>query len=70
MPVTRRSTWEVRGKHGDVAAEDVFGTFFIYRVPWFVLSQTEGDAIEPEPIPGWEKDQALRELGITEELFG
>jgi hypothetical protein len=44
-------------------------TFFVYRPRWFVLSQTEGEDVEPEPIPGWEKEQALRELGITEERF-
>ncbi len=69
MPVTRRSTREIRHQDGDVAEEDVFYTIFIYRARWFVLSQTEGNDIEPEPIPGWEKERALGELGITEEGF-
>lgn len=71
MPVTRKATKKGRDEEREKPVdEENFYTFFIYRARWFVLSQTEGDDIEPEPIPGWEKDQALRELGITEELFG
>ena len=70
MPVTRKAkrndTDEERDPAGD---EESVYTFFVYRARWFVLSQTEGVDIEPQPIPGWEKDQALRELGITQELF-
>ncbi len=70
MPVTRKATKKGRDEEREKAVdEETFYTFFIYRARWFVLSQTEGDDLEPEPIPGWEKDQALRELGITEELF-
>jgi len=70
MPVTRKATKKVREDDPElVADEGSFYTFFVYRARWFVLSQTDGGDIEPEPIPGWEKDQALKELGITEELF-
>jgi antirestriction protein ArdC len=70
MPVTRKASEKVRNVNRDIAIEeDTFHTFFIYRARWFVLTQTEGEDIEPEPIPGWEKAQALCELGITEEPF-
>ncbi len=44
-------------------------TVFVYRNRWFVLSQTEGDDFQPDPIPGWNKERALSELEITEETF-
>jgi antirestriction protein ArdC len=70
VPVTKKATRKAREDGRDHAGdEESFYTFFIYRSRWFVLSQTEGKDIEPEPIPGWEKEQALGELGITEELF-
>jgi antirestriction protein ArdC len=70
MPVTRKATKKGRDDARENAIdEEAFYTFFIYRARWFALSQTEGEDIEPEPIPGWKKEQALRELGITEELF-
>ena len=73
MPVTkkaRKAKKNVRDEEQDPAGdEESVYTFFVYRARWFVLSQTEGDDLEPEPIPGWEKDDALRQLGIMEELF-
>jgi antirestriction protein ArdC len=70
MPVTKKATRTVRKDDRDNAGdEESFYTFFVYRSRWFVLSQTEGDDIEPEPIPGWEKQRALGELGIAEEAF-
>ena len=70
MPVTKKATKKVRDddRHNAID-EKTFYTFFMYRARWFALSQTEGEDIEPEPIPGWEKSEALSKLGITEELF-
>ena len=47
------------------------GTFtrFVHRPHWFVLAQTDGNAIEPEAIPTWDSSRALQVLGITEEPF-
>lgn len=42
---------------------------FIWKPRWFVLSQTEGRAFEPEPIPSWSKEEALGNLGIKEMPF-
>lgn len=47
---------------------DVF-TRFTYRPHWFVLAQTEGQAVEPLPIPDWNQARALEILSITEEPF-
>lgn len=44
-------------------------TYFVWKPRWFVLSQTEGRAYEPEPIPMWSRTRALRALGITELSF-
>jgi hypothetical protein len=61
MPVT------VKGK--DAACEDETFTRFIYRPRWFVLSQTEGQDVEPSLPPTWEKAKALATLNITETPF-
>lgn len=42
---------------------------FIYRNRWFVLSQTEGEAVEPQQIPEWNHSLALSTLNITETPF-
>ncbi len=44
-------------------------TRFVYRPHWFVLSQTEGQDMQPAPIPAWDQARALDALGITEEPF-
>lgn len=61
MPVT------VKGR--DETGEDETSTRFIYRPRWFVLSQTEGQDVEPTLPPTWEKSKALTALNITETLF-
>ena len=44
-------------------------TRFVYRPHWFVLAQTEGQAVEPVPIPEWDQASALDALGVVEEPF-
>jgi len=44
-------------------------TRFIYRARWFVLSQTDGQDVEPSPAPAWDRARALDVLGIVEESF-
>lgn len=53
------------------AKEDDEETYivFAWKKSWFVLSQTEGEAIEAEPIPEWNRAAALEALGITEVPF-
>ena len=61
MPVTVKA----KGETGD---DETF-TRFIYRPRWFVLSQTEGQDVEPTLPPTWEKARALAALSITETPF-
>lgn len=61
MPVT------CKGK--DAAGEDETFTRFIYRPRWFVLSQTEGQDVEPSLPPTWEKSKALEALNVIETPF-
>lgn len=42
---------------------------FVYKPRWFVLSQTDGEPIEPPPTPEWNYERALTVLGITEQPF-
>ncbi|MGA9774253.1 MAG: ArdC-like ssDNA-binding domain-containing protein [Blastocatellia bacterium] len=42
---------------------------FTYKANWFVLSQTEGEAIEIQTTPEWDRAQALSTLGIVEIPF-
>jgi len=44
-------------------------TRFIYRPHWFVLAQTDGQDIEPLPVPAWDRTRALDALDIVEEPF-
>jgi hypothetical protein len=44
-------------------------TRFVYRPNWFVLAQTDGEAVAPFTVAEWEAGRALEALGITEEPF-
>jgi hypothetical protein len=44
-------------------------TWFVYKPFWFVLSQTEGRALEAVPTPAWDAAQALQALDVTEIPF-
>jgi len=64
MPVTVKRTTE-----SDEDEEERTFTRFIYRPHWFVLAQTEGNAIESPVAPAWEKSTALMALAVEETLF-
>jgi hypothetical protein len=70
MPVTckRKPTDDRPTDANDDGKRETF-TRFVYRPNWFVLSQTEGQAVEPAPVPGWDQARALETLGIIEESF-
>lgn len=70
MPVTcKRKTKEDQvNQPAENDQPDVF-TRFVFRPNWFVLSQTDGQSVEPAPIPSWDRTRALETLGITEEPF-
>jgi len=44
-------------------------TRFIYRPKWFVLAQTDGEPLPPQPLPSWNADRALATLQIHEIPF-
>jgi antirestriction protein ArdC len=67
QPVTVKRTTEA-GKFDTDQHAEVF-TRFIYRPHWFVLAQTDGQAVELPPIPEWDQIRALATLGIVEEPF-
>jgi hypothetical protein len=62
MPITRKRRDE------DADEEQTF-TSFIYRARWFVLTQTEGQQLEPITIPEWDAERAIAELSIERVPF-
>ena len=65
MPVTRK-----RKATDDKPTDEAEAyTTFIFRNHWFVLAQTDGADYQPEPVPGWSKEQALSVLDIAEMPF-
>ena len=65
QPVTVKRSPE----QADGSEEAEVFTRFIYRPHWFVLSQTEGQDVQPVAIPTWDQTRALETLGIMEEPF-
>ena len=70
MPVS------VRVKDDDAQAPRLIGdrprlkTIFVWKPRWFVLAQTEGEALPPEPtIPTWDATRALAELSVQQIPF-
>ena len=61
MPITRKG-------EGDSGEQQTF-TSFIWKPRWFVLSQTEGEPVEPIAIPAWDKGRALEVLNIKQVEF-
>src|SRR4051812_29319926 len=53
----------------DKTDPDAVRTGFVYKNRWFVLSQTEGEPVEPEVAPTWNRELALKNLSITETAF-
>jgi hypothetical protein len=53
----------------DKSDPEAVRTGFVYKNRWFVLSQTDGEPVEPEVAPTWSKDLALKVLSISEIAF-
>lgn len=62
MPITRKR----RGEESDNDASNGEGRFttFVHKARWFVLSQTEGNDLEPQVTPDWDAKRALAGLDI------
>jgi hypothetical protein len=74
MPVTCKRKGDGPSDDDDPTTTPAAGkpatfTRFVYRPNWFVLSQTEGQAVEAVTIPEWDRTRALEMLNITEEPF-
>jgi hypothetical protein len=65
MPVTCKRT----PSSDDNSDEPQTFTRFIYKPRWFVLAQTDGEAVTAEPLPTWDRAAALEHLQITEVPF-
>jgi antirestriction protein ArdC len=50
-------------------SEEVMRSTFGFRAYWFVLAQTDGEAMDKLPIPGFHLETALRELNIKRTEF-
>ena len=57
MPITCKRREE------DSDEEHTF-TSFVYKARWFVLSQTDGQELEPITVPEWDAERAITALGI------
>lgn len=68
MPVTLKRKTE-RQPAGNSQDQSNTVTRFVLRPKWFVLAQTDGEPVDPPPIPDWDRVRALAALGITEEPF-
>lgn len=66
MPITckRRDETAEEGSDG----EGKF-TSFVYKARWFVLTQTEGEDLQPQVISGWDAKRALAALAIDQIPF-
>ena len=62
MPLTR-------SRENDSGEKEHFISAFVWKPRWFVLSQTEGEAIEPPSVPGWSRELALSNLQIEQIPF-
>ena len=62
MPITCKR----RGEESDNDESNGEGTFtsFVHKARWFVLTQTEGEDLQPQVTPEWEAKRALAALDI------
>jgi N-terminal domain of anti-restriction factor ArdC len=51
------------GSDSETNADRTF-TAFVHRANWFALAQTDGEEVQPSPIPQWDAAQALAGLNI------
>jgi hypothetical protein len=65
MPVTvkRKETDET------VEEQDASLTTFVYKARWFVLAQTDGEAMELPQLPSFDADKALATLDVQRNPF-
>lgn len=65
MPVTvKRKETNETGEEQDASF-----TTFVYKSRWFVLAQTDGEAMQLPTMPTWEADKALSALNVERITF-
>jgi hypothetical protein len=74
MPVTmkrKRSASDPNAGQDEPEGHDPPATFtkFLYKLYWFVLSQTNGELYLPAELPEWQEHRALEGLGIRRVPF-
>ena len=65
MPVTYKKTV----KDGDGQDAEQIRQTFVYRRNWFVVTQTDGDDVESQVMPGWDRETALKGLNVEQIPF-
>ncbi|HZS06260.1 MAG TPA: ArdC-like ssDNA-binding domain-containing protein [Blastocatellia bacterium] len=68
MPITCKRKGEAESKGAEGNEAGVF-TMFVYKPHWFVISQTDGEPVEMQSAPEWDRAKALASLGISEIAF-
>ncbi len=63
MPITCKHRNQETDNDDESNREGTF-TSFVYKARWFVLSQTEGQDLEPQVTPKWNAKRALTALDI------
>jgi hypothetical protein len=56
-------------RRNDEGEDESFIKAFVWKPRWFLLSQTEGEAVEVPVTPSWSKETALANLQISEIPF-
>ena len=71
MPVSvkRNSAKDDDADDENPSAHQETFTRFIFKPRWFVLSQTDGEDFQPDPVPGWDESAALAALNIGHTAF-
>jgi hypothetical protein len=65
MPVTvKRKETDETGKEQDASL-----TTFVYKARWFVLAQTDGEAMELPEMPAWDAGRCMSALDIERVAF-
>ena len=63
MPITCKRRNERTDNNDESNGEGTY-TSFVYKARWFVLTQTEGQDLEPQVTPDWDATRALAALDI------
>ena len=58
-------TVKTKGNPEDPTDEGARFTRFRLRAAWFVLAQTAGADVTPDPLPTWDADRACQALGVA-----